>query len=144
MNDPNRPPGFAFAGLRLIRSSFELLGAPIDDQGAELVFNYDDNVKIDGQLVTVTQSLAVALIHPTNKEQVYLRAFAELEGRFQGSEDANLTPEQFGNDHAPAILYSFTREWIHRLTSAADPWPPIVMNPANVFQLRQNRLSKPE
>ena len=142
MNDPTRPPGFAFKRLRLLRAQCEVMNDPNDGEDGEIIFNYSDDVRVEGLSVAVTQSLFVQVVRPESREHVFLKAYVELEGRFEGGPAVNLDAERFGNEHAPAILYAFTREWIHRLTSAADPWPPVLLPPLNVLQIRKQITRK--
>jgi preprotein translocase subunit SecB len=57
---------------------------------------------------------------------------------------ANLEPADFAENHAPAILFAFTREWLHRLTSNAGGWPPILLPPVNVLELRRKKHAVPK
>lgn len=143
MNDPTRQPGYQFVALRLLRASYETLSdAPLATDG-ELGIAYADHVDVKEQSVVLRQSVTVRVLNPASPEQAFLQVSVELEGRFQGSGDVNLDPHDFANNHAPALLFAFTREWIHRLTSAAAPWPPILLPPINVLEVRKQN-AKPE
>jgi len=138
MTSTTGSPGFEFERVRLLSAQYEFVREPREGESADVGFNYGDKVEIEGLRVVVTQVVNVQLVSSADSSQVLLRAHVVLEGQFQGTPDAVLDAERFGNQHAPAILFAFTREWIHRLTSAAHPWPPIIIPPVNVLQLRQD------
>lgn len=137
MSDPTKQPGFQFIGMRVIRAHCEIVGDPPPGASGSLEVSYSDNVAVEDQSVTVRQTIQVQIFDPTNRDIVFLRSLVEIEGRFQGAADANIAPNEFGDNYAPTILYPFAREWIHKLTSAALPWPPILLPPVNVPELRK-------
>lgn len=142
MNDPNEQPGYHFAAVRLIRADYRLLGGPPQGVKGNMDVDYSDRVEIDGGNVRVTQILKVRIVSPATPPEPYLELHVEVQGDFLASPGANIDPADFGNNHAPAILFPFSREWVHRLTSASSPWPPIVLPPLNVIQLRKHGLAK--
>lgn len=139
MKDPTRQPGFAFTDVRLARAQYELKSDPTSEAEAELQWRYEDSVDIQGGTVVVKQDLMARLVDRHRRDLVYLTARVAVEGRFEGSPDSNLNPSEFGEGHAPAILFAFTREWMHRLTSNAGTWPAILIPPVNVLELRRKR-----
>jgi preprotein translocase subunit SecB len=137
MKDPTRPPGYQFQNLRVKRALIEFLVEPRGEATGELNVGYSDQVNVDGLSVSVIQTVTVQVLDPSDSRVVYLRAVVSLEGIFLGSADANIDPNDFGNDYAPSILFAFSREWIHKLTSACQPWPPVLLPPINVHQVRK-------
>lgn len=136
MKDPLRPPGFAFVRLRVLNAGYELGEDRPEGTLGEIALGYKDDVKVEGHRVVVKQTVEIKVLESTDKSTVLLRAMVELEGTFEGSADSNLSGEDFGHNNVPAILFAFSREWIHKLTSAAGDWPPILLEPVNVLALR--------
>lgn len=143
MKDPEQQPGFTFSRLRLVRADFRSVAEPQGDDQGELDVDYRDKVQVHGRDVILRQAVRVRVLDATDPDRVYLDLTVELEGTFAGSEHPNLEPEEFGHRHAPAILFAFTREWVHKLSSAAAPWPPILLPPVNILQLRKQAASNP-
>jgi preprotein translocase subunit SecB len=142
MKDPDQQPGFVFAALRLTRADYRTLAEPERDDQGELDVDYRDKVRVQGRSVVVSQAVHVRVLGTKDKSRTFIDLTVELEGTFHGSEHPNLDPEDFGNHHAPAILFAFTREWVHKLSSASAPWPPILLPPVNILQLRKQPASK--
>lgn len=128
--------------MRLLRADYRLFGGPAAGDKGDLDVDYGDAVEVQGEGVVVRQSLHLRILGSQDKSKTYLDLRVELEGTFVATPAPNLDPTDFGNNHAPAILFAFTREWVHRLTSAAAPWPPILLPPVNVLQLRKQQAAK--
>lgn len=140
--DPGRAPGFQFSGTRLLKAQYQLFQeSPAPSEG-ELTFLYDDEIEVQGLSIVVRQTVHARIVDSKNRAKTYVDARVELEGRFEGTSGANFSTEDFANDHAPAILFPFVREWLQRLTSDASPWPAIVLPPMNVMQLRKQKASQ--
>jgi len=137
MKNPKRQPGYQFASMRLMRADYQLLDGPATGDKGNLDVDYGDQVDVQGQSVVLRQRLHVRILSSNDESKTYLDLRVDIEGTFVATPGANLDPTDFGNNHAPAILFAFTREWVHRLTSAAGPWPPILLPPVNVLQLRK-------
>lgn len=143
MKEIDRQPGFRFAGLRLVHAEYHLVDDPEEGDQGKLDVNYGDQIGVNGSDVIVRQSLHVRMLSQRDPSRVYLDLRVEIEGTFLGTPEPNLEPKDFGENHAPAILFAFTREWVHKLSSAAGPWPPILLPPVNILQLRKQAAPKP-
>jgi preprotein translocase subunit SecB len=144
MMDPEQQPGFVFARMRLVKADFRALAEPEGEDQGELDVDYRDKVQVQGRDVILRQAVHVRVLNSKDPSQAYLDLAVEIEGTFAGSEHPNLDPVEFANNHAPAILFAFTREWVHKLSSAAAPWPPILLPPVNILQLRKQATAKSE
>jgi preprotein translocase subunit SecB len=142
MKAPDQQPGFAFARMRLIKADYRTLDEPEDEDHGQLDVAYQDSVHVQDRTVVVRQAVHVRVLGTRDKSRTYIDLTVELEGTFVGSEHPNLDPEDFGNNHAPAILFAFTREWVHKLSSSSAPWPPILLPPVNILQLRKQPTAK--
>jgi preprotein translocase subunit SecB len=142
MKDPQQQPGFAFTSVRLVRATYRLAAPPAEGVQGELDIRYADKVQVKKTSVLLRQSVRARVVDPQDPERAYLDLEVEVEGTFVGDVAPNLDPQDFGNNHAPAILFAFTREWVHKLSSAAAPWPPILLPPVNILQLRKQPASK--
>jgi len=144
MMDPEQQPGFVFSSMRLVRAEYRFLELPEGEDQGELDVDYRDRVQIQGRDVLLRQMVHVRVLNSKDTSRVYLDLSVEIEGTFAGSEHPNLDPAEFANHHAPAILFAFTREWVHKLSSAAGPWPPILLPPVNILQLRKQAAAMPK
>jgi preprotein translocase subunit SecB len=139
VKDPTRQPGYSFQDVRLIRAQYELGVEGTSDAEGELEWRYDDEVEVEGRTVRVRQEVRARVVDASSEDLVYLTASVVVEGRFESTPGANLEPRDFAENHAPAILFAFTRECLHRLTSSAGGWPPILLPPVNVLELRRKK-----
>lgn len=139
MTDPKRPPGFSFVQLRVLSARYELGEERPPESVGEITLGYKDSVAVDGMRVVVRQMVEARVVDAADKTKIVLRAAVELEGTFEGTADANFTAEDFGNNHVPGILFAFSREWIHKLTSSAGDWPPILLDPVNIQEMRKRQ-----
>jgi preprotein translocase subunit SecB len=144
MMDPEQQPGFVFSSMRLVRAEYRFLEEPEAEDQGELDVSYRDKVEVQGREVLLRQMVHVRVLNSKDPNRAYLDLSVEIEGTFAGTEHPNLDPAEFANNHAPAILFAFTREWVHKLSSAAGPWPPILLPPVNILQLRKRAAAKPE
>lgn len=138
MKDPSRAPGYAFADLRLLRARYEL--APEDKTlpaDAKTGFNYRDEVQVTGRTVRVVQEGTVTIRTDGPPPRDLLKVEIGIEGVFEGGPEVNIAGREFGENHAPAILFPFLREFFHRLTSNMGALPPVLLPPFNVLALRQ-------
>lgn len=142
MNDPNEQPGYHFAAVRLMRVDYRLTGGAPQGVKGDMEVDYSDRVEVQDRSVRVTQSLNLRIVNHDTPTLHYLELQVEVQGDFVAAPGANIAPRDFGNDHAPAILFPFTREWVHRLTTGAGPWNPILLPPLNVIQLRKSAATK--
>ena len=139
MNDPSQQPGYLFAGVRLLGADYRLTSDSPPGVKGDLDVNYEDQVEVHGPEVRIRQTLKVRILDAADKSRTHLQLRVEVEGRFTSHPGANLTLDDFAQNHAPAILFPFTREWVARLTSAATPWPSVLIPPLNVLQLRRGQ-----
>lgn len=141
MTDPGKQPGLFFDHVRLLRAEYELSPEAPNPPDGELDLDYGDHVTVEAARVLVRQRVSAKIHSPAEPERIFLRASVEVEGLFLAGPDTNISLDEFGQNHAPALLLAFTREWLHRLTSAAKPWPPILIPPLNVLEIRKRRQS---
>ena len=139
MNDPTRPPGYTFSQVRLLRAYYTLSDdAPFTPTG-KLEYAYRDELKLQEGSFSVLQTLGARIVDPIDPTLQYLKAEVSVEGQFAAIGNENVSLQEFAEHHAPAILFAFTREWLHRLTSSAGDWPPILLPPMNVLEMRKTQ-----
>lgn len=105
--------------------------------------SYRDDVRVDGKRIIILQQLKVGVHDPADNSKVFVLAQVDIEGVFEGAVETNIDPTEFAHKHAPGVLFPFAREWIYKLTSSVAPWPPILLPPMNVLQLRAQGPGQP-
>jgi preprotein translocase subunit SecB len=137
VSDPAKAPGYTFKGVRLLSAQVKIIDRSALPQTLGVNFEYSDSPQVNGREVLLTQRIGVRVTPTGEPTRDLLTVETVLEGVFEGSEDVNIEPSEFAQHHAPPIMFPFSREWIFRLTSDCAPFPPILLPPMNVLQVRK-------
>jgi preprotein translocase subunit SecB len=139
MNDPNKQPGYAFSGIRLIDAAYSLVKQPEPGRPLTLDIDFADRIMALEPTIQIRQKVEVTLVDSADNGEVCIRVRAEIEGVFQPIGEVNIPPMEFASNQAAVILFPFLREWIHRLTSETGVVPPLLLPPINVLLMRRAR-----
>ena len=131
--DPNKQPGIRFTGVDLLALKFAISGQMPDR------IPVSASLEIRSQLSEDKKKLDLFLktdmfgnIQEEKKPPIELNFL--LHGRFEGSDEANLSLQEFARHHAAAHLIPYVRELVANIT-ARSILPTLNLGPINVIAM---------
>jgi preprotein translocase subunit SecB len=132
------PAGYRFLRFWVVHAEFETSGKTPPGPELEVKADYHDQVVRVSPRIEVEQRIVATIFPKSAPSDIAYTASATLRGEFERVGDAQPPPAEFAEDNALALLYPFTREWIHRLTSGGA-LPPLLLPPMNIKAIHRAR-----